>query len=189
MKRYDAERWAELGSAVRRARRRKGYRTGKEFAGKVGRSSRQVLELERGGQVGDETLEMVEMALGWEPGTAEQILAGTAGEVAEDGNIFRTRTLVSEITDDTGRVVGTIAARDLAMWPVAQWEELSDFELAQTASAVAEEMQRRFDNPAGRRRPLRQATSLAADDPGVVSEGARRRTAQDAAGEEPQVEP
>jgi transcriptional regulator with XRE-family HTH domain len=59
-----AEDWSRLGREVRRARKAAGFTDTIKWAQAVGRSSRVVLGLERGEPTGDETLELVSLALG-----------------------------------------------------------------------------------------------------------------------------
>lgn len=75
---YSFEDWQRLGEAVRKARRLAGRRNTNEWAAHVGRSSRVLLGLERGEPQGDDTLELVERALGWVSGSADRVLSGQA---------------------------------------------------------------------------------------------------------------
>lgn len=79
---YSADDWRRLGRAVHAERLRRGWSDTKEWAARVGRSTRVVLGLERGEPVGRSTLARVENALGWAPGRAWSILAGD-GSVTE----------------------------------------------------------------------------------------------------------
>jgi hypothetical protein len=58
-----AEDWSRLGREVRRARKGTGFADTTKWAQAVGRSSRVVLGLERGEPTGEETLELVSLAL------------------------------------------------------------------------------------------------------------------------------
>ncbi|WP_292605903.1 hypothetical protein [Nocardioides sp. REDSEA-S30_B4] len=64
MKTYSPEHWRALGSWVAGARVQAGYSDTKKWAATVGRSTRQVLGLERGEAVGPKTIEAVAQALG-----------------------------------------------------------------------------------------------------------------------------
>jgi hypothetical protein len=66
----------ELGRIVAAARLRAGYSDTRAWSEAVGRSSRQLLGLERGEQVGRKTLLLVEAALDWPAGWCERYLAG-----------------------------------------------------------------------------------------------------------------
>jgi hypothetical protein len=70
--------WETLGRAVLSARDRAGYSDTRRWSELVGRSSRMLLGLERGEQVGPKTLARVEGALGWPVGWTHRILAGEA---------------------------------------------------------------------------------------------------------------
>lgn len=73
---YEPDAWKRLGREVEKARRQAGVRDIDQWAATIGRSVRQARGLERGERVGDETLERVELALGWPLGRCEVILAG-----------------------------------------------------------------------------------------------------------------
>ena len=76
MAEYSLSAWRYLGGQVKTARKQAGYRDIKEWAEVVGRSTRVLLGLERGEKVGDDTLERIETALGWELGHCEVMLTG-----------------------------------------------------------------------------------------------------------------
>ena len=76
MQDYGYSAWLYLGSQIKTARKQAGLRNSKMWADRVGRSTRVLLGLERGERVGDDTLELVETALGWTLGRCEEILAG-----------------------------------------------------------------------------------------------------------------
>lgn len=78
---YSTAAWRHLGRRVKDARKGKGLRETTDWAVAVGRSGRTLLGLERGEPVGDETLELIEQALGWVAGEAHRILmdASAAG--------------------------------------------------------------------------------------------------------------
>lgn len=68
------EDWTRLGRAVHAARTEAGYGDTREWANAVGRTTRMLLGLERGEQVGGGTLDLVERTLGWPPQHAYRIL-------------------------------------------------------------------------------------------------------------------
>ncbi|MFC0623693.1 hypothetical protein [Kribbella deserti] len=65
MQEYDSHGWQRLGRLVRAARVKAGYAESREWAARVGRSTRMLLGLERGEPVGDATLARVAESLGW----------------------------------------------------------------------------------------------------------------------------
>ncbi len=71
--------WKLLGTAVRHARIRAGFRTQEQWSQHLGISVVTVGALERGNSVSDPTLVAVEDALGWPAGQAQKVLAGTGG--------------------------------------------------------------------------------------------------------------
>lgn len=73
---YSADEWRRLGHMVWSERNRIGLGETTEWAAKVGRSTRVLLGLERGEAQGKGTLALVEEALGWENGSAWQVLEG-----------------------------------------------------------------------------------------------------------------
>lgn len=75
MQTYGLSAWRYLGQQIKTARKQAGYRDSKEWAEKVGRSTRILLGLERGETVGDDTLERIELALEWPVGRCEALLA------------------------------------------------------------------------------------------------------------------
>lgn len=68
--------WERLGQWVKSHRVAAGYESMKLWADAVGRSTRQLLGLERGEPVGDTTLVKIEHLLDWPPGTAKGVLRG-----------------------------------------------------------------------------------------------------------------
>lgn len=64
MKTYSPEHWQALGGWVAGARAQAGYSDTKQWAEAVGRSTRQLLGLERGESVGPKTIEAVASTLG-----------------------------------------------------------------------------------------------------------------------------
>jgi transcriptional regulator with XRE-family HTH domain len=65
-----------LARQVRSRRIELGYATTRALAGALGISHRTIGNLERGEPVGANTLAAVENVLGWQPGSAEETLAG-----------------------------------------------------------------------------------------------------------------
>lgn len=74
-----------LGAEVKRARKRAGYAKTIEWVEKVGRSDRILLDLERGGKVGDGTYAAVAEALDWPLDRIYAILADEPFEAARSG--------------------------------------------------------------------------------------------------------
>lgn len=75
-----------LGAEVKLARKRAGYSKTIEWVEKVGRSDRILLDLERGGKVGDGTYAAVAEALGWPLDRIYAILANEPVEPAGSGS-------------------------------------------------------------------------------------------------------
>ena len=74
MRMYRSADWSRLGRAVYSARMRAGYQDTKKWADHVGRSTRTLLGLERGEEVGTGTITAIEIALGWPPQWAYSVL-------------------------------------------------------------------------------------------------------------------
>jgi hypothetical protein len=72
--------WEELGRLVLSERMAAGLGDTAEWAQAVGRSTRMLLGLERGEQVGPKTLTLIEQALGKSPGWAYRYLSGQEPE-------------------------------------------------------------------------------------------------------------
>lgn len=100
---YTADAWRQFGKVVRTERKKAGFRDTTAWAAEVGRSTRMLLGLERGEPVGDETIERVAEALGWELSWAYQLLeTGSKPTVTErnprpEGEIDRRS--VGELTE------------------------------------------------------------------------------------------
>lgn len=76
MRPHNSTDWAHLGQAVHEARTEAGLSKTREWAARVGKSERTLLELERGGKVGANTLQAIEDALGWPRAGAYRVLNG-----------------------------------------------------------------------------------------------------------------
>lgn len=108
MRKYPAENWKRLGRWVYDNRVRAGYTDTKEWADEVGRSTRQLLGLERGEQVGAGTIESVARALEVDPGVlfsklAEGGLQISVAQEGEPGDLFGHGDHLTVVTvDDAG---------------------------------------------------------------------------------------
>ena len=68
--------WKRLGAFVTSRRAERGCMTQRAFAKVTGLTDRTIGKLENGQRVGWSTLGLIEAHLGWEPGSARQILQG-----------------------------------------------------------------------------------------------------------------
>lgn len=110
MPKYGHSAWYFLGTQIKTARKQQGMRDTKLWADKVGRSTRVLLGLERGEPVGDDTLELVELALGWPAGRCEVILAQQPNRPDLDLAVMR-QIEGSEIEDaDAARGLSVVPA-------------------------------------------------------------------------------
>lgn len=203
METYSADAWKALGRAVRRDReRRPEYADTKDWAAAVKRSSRQVLELERGGRVGANTLRLVEKALGWPEGRANVILRGETVHVTDTGEVLEMHATSHTVIGEDGEVLGEVSEAE----PIERLIDREDFDgysdsrLAKLIEEIAGELQRRANTRTitvlgagslAASTPVRPVDDLAwaADHQVELSEGQRRRDVQGAVGEESQVEP
>lgn len=108
--------WLRLGRRVKSERGRKGYPSVQSFAAATGLSKRTIQTIESGSRTGrprDATLARIELALGWQPGSAQRIVEGGRPRDAVDPLLARVLAAWPQLAGD-GQVQLAEAAERMA---------------------------------------------------------------------------
>lgn len=106
--------WERLGRRIKAERARKGFRTARELAEAAGVSPRTVEIIESAshtGQPRETTLAKIELALGWQPGSAERIVEGGRPREATDPLLQRMISAWPQLSGDEQVYLTEIAER------------------------------------------------------------------------------
>lgn len=108
--------WSRLGAVIRAERsRHRGWRRREEFARACGLSVRTIEALENGERhnFSVETVGAIEMALGWEPGSAQRVLHGLPPVRQVDEHMARLQSFWDQLPTEARRLVVDFAERAL----------------------------------------------------------------------------
>jgi transcriptional regulator with XRE-family HTH domain len=107
--------WLALGRLVVRERRAQRFRTRREFAAHIGISTRTLDSLETGAReaYSADTIAAVEIALGWEPGSVERVVAGSTPSPVRDPELDRLLRAWRALPVEARRMLAEIAERAL----------------------------------------------------------------------------
>lgn len=100
------EGWVRLGKVIEAERKPRWRRRG-DFADACGLSLRTITQIERHERTNftDETLQAVEVTLGWAPGSAARVRAGLPPRRIEDPDLARVRALWPRLSAEARRMV------------------------------------------------------------------------------------
>lgn len=106
-----AEGWANLAQHIARARSLGHFHNRAEFAAFLGVSPRTLDDLEaaRRTRYSAGVIASVELALGWEPGSAAAVVAGGRPTLSEDADLERFRSVWRRLSPDARRMLLLIA--------------------------------------------------------------------------------
>lgn len=100
------EGWIRLGRAVQTERSSR-WRRRRDFADACGLSLRIITQIERHERTNftDETMQAVEVTLGWAPGSAARVRAGLPPRRIEDPDLARVRALWPKLSAEARRII------------------------------------------------------------------------------------
>lgn len=106
--------WQRLGRRVKTERGRKGYPSVRAPAEATGLSPRTIQAIESGSRAGrprDATLARIELALGWQPGSAERVVEGGRPREAVDPLLARVAAAWPQLSGDGQVQLAELAER------------------------------------------------------------------------------
>lgn len=106
--------WARLGRRIRAERGRKGYPSAAALADATGLSVRTIQGIETGSRTSrprDATLARIELALGWQPGSAERIVEGGRARESTDPLLERVIAAWPQLAGDDQVQLAELAER------------------------------------------------------------------------------
>lgn len=106
--------WQRLGRRIKAERGRKGYPSVRALAEATGLSPRTIQTIESGSRTGrprDTTLSKIELALGWQPGSADRIVEGGRPRAEADPLLARVVAAWPQLSGDNQVHLAELAER------------------------------------------------------------------------------